>query len=259
MRNSKQPKGNTSHSHAKSLPKRKVNWYALLSCISLSVLVGLFSWGYFTITDPLTFPVNTVKIIGQYDKVNKQELKDVIGPYVSNSFFQVDVAALKQQIDLVPWVANSMVEKVWPDKVVVKFIEYHPVGRWNEKGLFTAKKEIFYPPKHSLFSYSPQLNGPEGYFEDVLQSYMEMAQALRQLGLKITELTLEPRHAWRLRLNNGMELILGKNDYKERLKRFIRVYPNALSSRSEEVDYVDLRYASGMAVRWKTLVRDVGV
>lgn len=245
--------------HAKSVVKRQsIAWRTLMTWMAISLCTGLLVWAYTVATNPLTFPVNTVKIIGEYDKIDKQALIASIKPQVSQGFFNVDVGSIKQQVEAMPWVAHSIVEKVWPDKLLVQLEQHRPVGRWNDKALFTAKRQIFYPPKHSLHAYPLRLNGPEGNFDEVLQDYGVMAAALHPLGLNITEITLEPRQAWRLRLNNGMQLILGKNNYHERLARFIRAYPKVFNGRGSEVEYIDLRYASGMAVRWKSPLDNLG-
>ena len=58
---------------------------------------------------------------------------------------------------------------------------------------------------------------------------------------------LSARHAWQLRLANGLHLVLGRDaDLAEaRLRRFVEVYPGAKSKN----EYVDLRYPNGFALR----------
>ena len=59
--------------------------------------------------------------------------------------------------------------------------------------------------------------------------------------------------AWELSLSNGVVLYLGKQDIEKRLLRFCRAYPSVFAERPEQLTSVDLRYARGMAVKWKGL------
>ena len=64
---------------------------------------------------------------------------------------------------------------------------------------------------------------------------------------------LSPRYAWQLRLSNGITLELGRDQLKEpvlqRLARFVAFYPQTLGSLNRRLEYVDLRYPSGFALR----------
>ena len=80
---------------------------------------------------------------------------------------------------------------------------------------------------------------------------------------------LSARHAWRLRLNNGLVVELGREASQdapatqstqatgpssplpvaERLSRFAAVYPQTLGRLKRRLDYVDLRYPNGFALR----------
>ena len=69
--------------------------------------------------------------------------------------------------------------------------------------------------------------------------------------LSITELSLSERYAWGLKLSNGIRLQLGRTEFMDRLQRFIDVYP-LLQKSKKAVEYVDLRYDTGLAVGWKS-------
>lgn len=85
--------------------------------------------------------------------------------------------------------------------------------------------------------------------------------------MSITELVLSERFAWQLTLNDGVTLNLGREDRVKRVQRFMDIYPqikklalekakNQNKNQDEEnqqVDYIDLRYDTGLAVGWKPL------
>ena len=99
----------------------------------------------------------------------------------------------------------------------------------------------------------PQFSGPAGTAEEVARRYGAFRQALAPLGLEPRQVLLSPRYAWQIRLSNGLTLELGRDQLKEplleRLSRFVANYAQTLGSLNRRLDYVDLRYPNGFALR----------
>ncbi len=60
---------------------------------------------------------------------------------------------------------------------------------------------------------------------------------------------MSQRRAWRVHLDDGMVLELGREQVASRLARFLAAYPRTLAPLNRRIDYVDLRYANGFAAR----------
>jgi len=58
-----------------------------------------------------------------------------------------------------------------------------------------------------------------------------------------------PRRAWRVKLEAGPTLELGREDVESRLARYLDVHERTVGALKRRVDYVDLRYTNGFAVR----------
>ncbi|HEX5793936.1 MAG TPA: cell division protein FtsQ/DivIB, partial [Rheinheimera sp.] len=56
--------------------------------------------------------------------------------------------------------------------------------------------------------------------------------------------------SWQLSLSNGVALKLGREDTLKRVQRFIELYPVISKHKAEAVTEVDLRYDTGIAVRY---------
>ena len=54
-----------------------------------------------------------------------------------------------------------------------------------------------------------------------------------------------------LTLDNQMQVVVDRENYVGKLRRFTRLYRGVLSSDSRGVARVDLRYADGIAVTWR--------
>jgi cell division protein FtsQ len=81
-----------------------------------------------------------------------------------------------------------------------------------------------------------------------------MQSLLETSNLFIVEMFLSERFAWNVELNNGIKLNLGRTQFIDRLQRFVDLLP-LISQQDRQVDYVDLRYDTGLAVGWKTFVK----
>jgi len=63
------------------------------------------------------------------------------------------------------------------------------------------------------------------------------------------QVQVSPRRAWQLKLDSGLTLELGREQIESRIGRFVAVYERAVAPLAQQVEYVDLRYANGFAVR----------
>ena len=122
--------------------------------------------------------------------------------------------------------------------------------RWNDRAVFSQEKHLFYPDVNTIPNDVLQLRGPEGMQSKVLETYFSLQALLESQALKIKELVLDQRHAWHIKLTNGIKLSLGQEEITARLARFVKAYPKVFSPAQYQVQYVDLRYKHGMAVQW---------
>ena len=93
----------------------------------------------------------------------------------------------------------------------------------------------------------PSFIGSDEVSHEVTEQYAQLNRQLAPLNLQATQVALSARHAWQVRLSNGMVLELGRDDIGQRLARFVSVYPYSLTAMGG-VRYVDLRYPKGFAV-----------
>lgn len=221
-----------------------------LSCVFVFFAVGYL---IFWCLDPAHFPITSVRFVGERKHISQASLREVIASEVKKGFFKLKVSTLHRQLLSLPWIKQAEIRRVWPDQLLIHFEEHRPAVRWGEVGFISITGTLFYPELSSVkLNNFPVLVGPEGKSTVVWQQYLIMKEVLAPLNLRITQLVLAPRGAWHLQLSNGMTVILGTHEVLPRLQRFIQAYKKHLSARQPEVAYVDLRYASGMAVGWKS-------
>lgn len=217
--------------------------------ITLFILTGIL---YATPFSLLQFPIQEVKVIGA-NHINHQQMQQLLRPFVSKGFFGVEVEEIKEKILQISWVSHVSVRRIWPNQVWINIAEKKPVARWNKDSLLTSVGDLFIPREGEPSDDLPQFIGPDGKQIYILEYYNRINNLLSPLHFKIARLEFTPSHIWNITLNNGMKLTLDHKDFLTRFRHFVKVYPRIIGNRAAEIEYIDLRYSNGVAVRWKTV------
>ena len=226
--------------------------YRLIQLLVTAALVFALIYGWQWLSDPNEFPIRAVKIEAARQQVDQQILQKLILPFVTQGFIRFNATALKEQLLELPWVAEVHVTRIWPDTVVIRVVEQQAVARWGKMGVLNTKGQLFKPPEETIPANLPLLNGPYDQVTTLWGIYEEIAQTLTPLGLNIQQIDMDERLSLQLQLENGTHLLLGKTDPLPRLQRFAKVYPKIFTSPDAKADYIDLRYESGLSVKWQT-------
>ncbi len=192
-----------------------------------------------------SFPLQGVSLSAAPQRVDAAEVLRVVRSEVYGNFFTVDIERLRQSLEKLPWVRNVSIRREFPDRLAVRLEEHQALARWNGAALVNQQGEVFVAASEQVL---PGFTGQDGTAAEVTQHYKQFSQQLAELDLQVSLLALSPRHAWQLRLSNGMVLELGREDMQQRLARFVEVYPYSLATVQSKVKYVDLRYRNGFAV-----------
>lgn len=197
------------------------------------------------------FALTTVVVKAPVAHVTEAQIRLVAERQVRGTFFTVDLERVRSSLERLPWVREARVERRWPDTLVVSVAEHVPLARWNDDALVSVTGEMFVA---AVAAPLPRLSGPDDSMAEVVAAFRRHQAMLVPLGMTISELRLSPRRAWRMRLDNGMQLALGREQTAERLARFVALYPRLFGARPVAGTAlapmsVDLRYPDGFAVR----------
>jgi cell division protein FtsQ len=192
---------------------------------------------------PAHFPLTRVELKGALEKTTTAELKGAL-PRAAGNFFAADLYEIRARLERLAWVRRVAVRRVWPGRLEIYIEEHVALARWNDDALVNTHGERFLAKTQESL---PLFVGPSGSQAEVARRYASFGAIVAPLGTRIERVTLSPRHAWQLRLANGLHVALGRDaDLAEtRLRRFVEVYPGA----KNKYEYVDLRYPNGFAVR----------
>lgn len=225
-------------------PRMPTDQFANVLYVGAGALLAyaLFAW---LVSLPL-FALHRVDVRGELRHVSEEGVRLVASRGVRGNFFTVDLNDVRTAFEKLPWVDEARVSRRWPDTLVVELVEHVPLARWNDNSLVNTEGEVFSAASSAEL---PRLSGFEGAGREVVGAYRLYGQVLAPLGLRIAELSLSPRRAWRLKTDSGLEIALGRKDVESRLKRFAGQYRKLSERLGAAPSYVDLRYADGFAVK----------
>lgn len=206
-------------------------------------------------------PVTSIVISGEMPYSQRSDIAKAIETVDLGNFFQLDVDKVQTQVMALPWVYSVAVRKEWPNELKIYVVDQKPVAVWNGDFLLSKSGHVFQADLSRITHYLPNFFGPEGTEHIALENYHNLNSLLDYKSLSIDELILTERFSWQLTLDDGVTLNLGREERVERIQRFMDAYPMikaqlkakiiAEKDKNQAVDYIDLRYDTGLAVGWK--------
>jgi cell division protein FtsQ len=203
-----------------------------------------------------SLPVKQVVFAQELQHTRRAEIEQSLPGALKGNFFSLNLETVRGELEKLPWVRKIELRRTWPARLEVKVEEHRPAARWGEgRGeLVNTFGEVFAAtaPDEELDTL-PLLYGPQGTAPEVLKRYGEFVGNFKVLGQRPVQVTLSPRLAWQLKLDNGMLVEMGREQQKSpvgvRLQRFIEAYPELVAKRAARPAVVDLRYPNGFAMR----------
>lgn len=229
--------------------------FSLLKRLSWPVLLLVLGFGAYELSLRLLpyadRPIAKISVEGDLSYISQQSVQQRIEPFVSASFFSVDLVGMRHELEQMPWIAHAEVRRVWPDQVMVRLEEQLPIARWGNEALLNNQGQAFAPRELAHYENLPQLDGPKRAQQQVMQQYQVLSQMLRPMGFTVARLELRERGSWFLSTGQGIEVLLGRDHLVEKIRRFGAIYSKALKDQKDNIARVDLRYANGLAVAWR--------
>lgn len=205
------------------------------------------------------FDIRGIVVTGDVGHNNALTLRANVAPRLAGTFFSMDLASVRAVFESVPWVRRAVVRREFPNQLLVSLQEHQAVAYWGVDGelrLINDHGEVFEANVDEVEQDAlPTLNGPDGQGPEVLAMYRLLAPQFAALELPVAALELSSGGGWRLGLESGASVELGRGGAGEiqlRVQRFLKTltqvtsryarHPNALES-------ADLRHDNGYAIR----------
>jgi cell division protein FtsQ len=201
------------------------------------------------------FDLREVKIDGQCRAVSRQELFKRTGLRWGQNLFTIDLSAVRQQLEMIPYLESVAVEQVLPHLLRIHVVERTPVARarsYHTAGRGGAAGRTWYLDRHGsvmpdrayrraprdpfadlklpeIIGVNPADLRPGGKVTDAAVYWALRALKLyRQIGMNriadVKTVDVSERGVLHLLLDNGTEVTLGPDDMQRQLLRLGLLY-----------------------------------
>ena len=248
---------------------------AVLAAIGVAALAGmLLLWA---VRHP-AFAVRSIRIDGDLAHNSVLTIRANATPRLAGNFFTLDLATARLAFESVPWVRHAVVKRVWPNRLAVQLEEHRPVALWaeltgsdargsNARGaharsadleadkLVNSHGEVFEANLGDVEDDAlPTLRGPQASAPHMLMLLGRLQPVFGALDAHIDALELSGRGSWRVELDTGAQVELGRgtdDEVIERTKVFTATLTQVTQRYQRALQYADLRHNEGYAVRLK--------
>jgi cell division protein FtsQ len=195
--------------------------------------------------------IASIEISGPFQRVTALQIEEAIADEVDAGFVGADLDRIRANIVSLPWVDRARVARRWPSRIKITVTEQVPAAIWGERGLLNTRGELFMTEARHVPAELPRLSGPDDRSAEVAGRYLEVRDQLIPVGLDLLRVDLDARGAWQMTLNNGIDVRLGRRNVGERTDLFLDVVADIITSRANDIDYVDMRYGNGFTIGWR--------
>ena len=224
---------------------RLLAWVLAVALVALPVVALVNGW-----IGGERWPLRTLRLQGELKQVDRAQVQAVVLPHAARGFFAVRLDDIQKAVGALPWVEHAEVRKQWPDILEVRIDEHRPVAHWGEGKLLSEAGRVFPAAGLKVPRGLPELDGPESRAVEVMALYEDASARLPN----VRGVVLDKRGSWSIRLRNGTQVVLGRNDPSARLARFAPLLPRLVAQRPQQVLVrADLRYTNGFSLTWADL------
>lgn len=206
-----------------------------------------YGWQYLKENNTF-FKIETVTVYGEIEYLPEERINALIQDAVGGNLIGLDMQGYQDSILAESWVKTVSLKRKWLHELEIYIEEEAPVAIWNETDMVDQEGNVFTP---SFIPNRPwvYLSGPADKPKEVLKTYELAREMLASSGFKVKEVILDETGSWTILLDNNLNLILGTEDFNQRLQMFLRQFPD--QDVLDRIQYIDFRYRNGFSVKWK--------
>lgn len=218
-------------------------------------LLSVFTVAYLFSRTESVFLLKNIRIEGA-SQLPEPEILAKIRPYIKDNVFGTDMGKVKDVIASHPFVKEVRVKRVFPFSILINVSEKTPSARWVGPGGDISMLDEQGQMYRGLVKGDPTglliINAPK---KTEARSLFREATAWDQQGIMkknaISEIAYRDGNITVFSLDDGVEIILGKEDQRERLKRAVAVLEDA-RGRGLLIRCIDARFEKGAIIKERT-------
>jgi cell division protein FtsQ len=213
--------------------------------LALALLLTVLGGIHTLVQSPL-FGLQQVQLHGAITRVTREQVAEIIRRDLRGNLVTIDLGSTRAAFEKLPWVRSVVVRRHWPGLLEVTLEEHVALARWGDAALVNTHGEVFQASDEAEL---PVFSGPADAAKEIAIRYQDFRRALAPIGKHLVRVSVSSRRAWRIRLDGGTEVELGREEMEARLARFVSVYERTITPLNRRIEHIDLRYPNGFAVR----------
>ncbi len=203
------------------------------------------------------FAIRSIRVEGEVSRNSVSTIRANALPKLAGNFLTIDLRQAQRAFESVPWVRRAVVRREWPNRLSVRLEEHRAVALWGgadeASRLVSGFGEVFDANIGDVEDdHLPTLQGPEGSAPQLLAMLHRLTPVWARLDARIDTLALSDRGSWRVELESGAGVELGRGSDDEviaRTERFAGTLTQVTSRYRRAVESADLRHRDGYALR----------
>lgn len=225
--------------------------------LGLVLLAGLGVLGNRVAHSPW-FNLREIHVEGEVAHNTAETVRQHVTPLLKGSYLTMDLGEARTAFEAVPWVRRAEVRRVWPHDLVVRIEEHRPVAYWAREDtdhlLVNTHGELFEVNLGDVEDdHLPTLAGPNGTSRQVMAMWQQLIPVLAPLRQRIERVVLSDRGSWRVHLERGTVIELGRGESDQivaRTQRFVASV-GQITARFDHraIEYAGLRHSESYALR----------
>lgn len=217
------------------------------------IILGIFFSSRSLLQDTMAefAPIKYVQVEGVFQYIDKRAIQKKIDPLAQLGYFSANLQEIQRSVKNLPWTDNVQVQRIWPDGLKLRIYEQQPVVRWQADHLLSVHGDIFKPTNIDKFQVLPLLDTPIDQRHELLQVMEGLGVSLLDQGLHLIEFSVSHRQSWRLVMENGLIIQLGRLDPLQKFTQLMQTFMVLGYEKVEKISYLDMRYPNGYAVQWR--------
>jgi cell division protein FtsQ len=219
------------------------------------VAMVLAAAGLWAVRHPV-WTLRGIEVEGEVQHQNEATFRANVASRLSGSFITLNLADVRAVFEGIPWVRSAVVQRLWPNRLKVTLAEHKAVAWWGDAGgskLVNAQGEVFeVGTADDDTDRLPELVGPQNQAAQVKAVFDRLSERFAPHDQRIERLELTAQGSWRLELEKGAHIELGRGDVaalEARLVQYLATIEQVTGTLGRKVVSADLRYPTGYALR----------
>lgn len=188
------------------------------------------------------------------------EIYRILEPYYGQSILAVDIAAIQQRLQSLPWVREAAVTRHFPDRLRTTIVEHRPIALWQPNAwqpnagrlhasgpaLVSDRGDIIQISAFSPYRHLPILSGADA--PAAAADLLRLVGSEPNLVRLVTGAERVDSRRWNVFIDGRIEVRLPEREPERAWQRLARLH-NQESLLTRAVEAVDLRLSDRVIVR----------